>query len=619
MRSKKILLTVAMAVGSGFGSHALASDVDFLFVVDESGSMSGEHTFLQTFVPDLSTAFSLLPTPLTASFGLVGYGGPNSGDPRQHLVGGGNFGTDAQFVTAAGSLVTSGGTEDGYEAMMFALNNVQFTATQAKVVILVTDEDRDVTSTDTLATVQQALTAAGASWSSILDQSITSGQSTVAIGTDGTVSYIADGSGGFTTEAGYVFGGSDGNTTADYSDPTLAGGGCVADLNLLRQGGATATSFAAAFLNCIQVQVQQQVSGGDIAVLTRAAPVVSSSLAVVMGVSNQQLSAIGHRIHEMRTHASLPGIQVAGLGFIQNPLLSDVGSGIPTHPAAPLGGGASADGMIADHRLSGFLSGRVEGGDFDQSAGVTSFDYKVHGLTGGVDYRLTQDSIVGVSLSYHRTDTNLANSAGGIDVDHYGLGMYASKTWPSQYYVDGTVSYTLSDLSTVRNVVGGQANGKTDSHEWAASLNVGRDFKSKGLTFGPYIGARYTSTTVDPYRETGTLPVNVAQQEVEGWAMEAGGRVSKEIPTSSGVVVLGGNLTLIHKLDDDTRSVTTSVASGTSLTSTVAGTDRTYFRLGLDVKADIKKDTQLFARYDALLDHAQSEAQSLMVGVRMAF
>ncbi|MDP2835024.1 MAG: autotransporter domain-containing protein [Pseudomonadota bacterium] len=618
---KTLLAAVAASMFGGIALEGHAANVDFLFVVDESGSMSGEQTFLQTFVPDLQSAFAMLATPLTTSFGLIGYGqSANSGNPRQHLVNGGDFGTAAQFVTAANNLEVSGGTEDGYEAILYGLNNVTFDPLSRRVVIIVTDEDRDNTdAAATLAAVQAALTAAGATMSGILNQGITSGISTTAIATDGTVSYIADGSGGFTTQAGYVFGAAGGATTTDYSDPAIANAGCVADLNLLRAGGATATSFAAAFLNCVQVVVQQQVVGGEVAILTHAHPVVSASLATVMGISNYQLSAIGHRIHALRQSASLPGIQVAGLDFIQNGYAMNEAD--RRDLGMPLGGGASADasGVIADNRLSGFISGRVEVGDFDQSAGITAFDYKVHGLTAGADYRLKDDVVVGASLSYHRTDSNLANNAGGVDIDNYGLALYASKMLPSDYYVDGTLTYTFGDMKTLRNVTGGQAKGSTNSGELALHVNAGRDFKMNDLTFGPFVGARYSETTVDAYNETGTLAVNVARQRVDGWTLEAGGRVSKDLSMNWGKLTLGGNLTLVHALDSNARTVSTSLASGTTLTSTVPGTDRTYFRLGLDAKGEVKKNTQVFARYDTLLDHAQSTAHSLQVGVRMAF
>jgi hypothetical protein len=56
-------------------------------------------------------------------FGLVGFGGGTGHiDGHSHLVNGGQFGTSAQFGTAIGSLLTNGGTEDGYSGITTALS-----------------------------------------------------------------------------------------------------------------------------------------------------------------------------------------------------------------------------------------------------------------------------------------------------------------------------------------------------------------------------------------------------------------------------------------------------------------------------------------------------------------
>ena len=101
--------------------------------------------FLQNVINDLDA--SLIGAGVTGNrYGLVGFGGLDESAsqlPHKHLVGGGDFGSATQFQTAAGGLVVSGGIEDGYNAMDFALNNYSLRNDAARQFILVTDEDRD--------------------------------------------------------------------------------------------------------------------------------------------------------------------------------------------------------------------------------------------------------------------------------------------------------------------------------------------------------------------------------------------------------------------------------------------------------------------------------------------
>ncbi len=250
-----LALTITMAPG------ALAAKLaDFIFIVDESGSMSGEHYWLGSMIGSLDKG--LIDQGVTARYGLVGYGTPNHGvgssqDPYMHTVGGGQFGNAAEFATATQGLIASGGIEDGYEAIMYALNNYQTQAGAVLNVVLVTDEDRDVTTNDTYNDVLGALTGKNALLNVVVNNPFgSSSANTGAVGVDGTNSFFADGAGGFNTVAGSFVGDGFGNTENDYLPMAFATGGAGWDLNKLRAGGSTADSFTAAF---VDVKVKETV------------------------------------------------------------------------------------------------------------------------------------------------------------------------------------------------------------------------------------------------------------------------------------------------------------------------------------------------------------------------
>ena len=257
----KIKKTIGCTLGaialsmSGLGSAlAVPTSADVITVVDESGSMSGEHAWLGGMVGALDTGLLAAGVGTGAQsnrYGLTGYGGASTHlNPHAHSVGGGDFGDAAQYATATSGLVLNGGTEDGWRGIDFAMNNYAFNSGAAINIVLVTDEDRDNTISLTYADVLSALKRKGALLNSVVNASFRCGDQSVALGMDSKgTGYKADGSGGFTTCTGASAISGAGSTIADYVDLAMDTGGAAWDLNQLRSGGLTADSFTAAFVD----------------------------------------------------------------------------------------------------------------------------------------------------------------------------------------------------------------------------------------------------------------------------------------------------------------------------------------------------------------------------------
>lgn len=255
-RVTQLFSTAALAISLAGAAQA----ADIVFIVDESGSMGGEHAWLTNMVTSLET--ELVAAGETGNnYGLVGYGGSDAGGTYQqaheHSVGGASFGSASDLSTATGSLVTSGGFEDGWQAIDFALSNYSFASSSINFV-LVTDEDRDVTPGLSLsyAGMEAALDEAGVVLNSVVNAYVTSDAGS-AVGTNGSDAYVADGAGGYTSSAFTGYGYAYGTTVANYSDLAIATGGASWDLNQLRAGGNTALSFTNAF---VDIKVQEIVS-----------------------------------------------------------------------------------------------------------------------------------------------------------------------------------------------------------------------------------------------------------------------------------------------------------------------------------------------------------------------
>jgi hypothetical protein len=269
----------------------VAGYVDVVFLVDESGSMNTEHQWLgggappgtPPFVPSLLEAALVLANIGAGAnanrYALVGFADTaHSVGQRahKHLVGGGDWGTAAQLEAAAASgpgLSTTGGTEDGYDAISFSLNawaaNYVWRAGAVKVLILVTDEDRDTLSGDTkgsITTLLQSQTP-DALIAMCLDAQFLDVLNTPCIGRKGTEVYIKTGAPPYWTTSTFLsIPTAFGNTVFDYCDvaevvpdPQPAGGS-EWDLSILRNGGTDATAFTNAFTATVTNQISYVLS-----------------------------------------------------------------------------------------------------------------------------------------------------------------------------------------------------------------------------------------------------------------------------------------------------------------------------------------------------------------------
>ena len=236
------------------------SFADIVFVVDESGSMGGEQAWIRNMVLDLETALQAEGVGENR-YGLVGYGGASSHlRGHAHLVGGELLGTAAEFADAANSLVLNGGTEDGYDAFDFGLD-YPFRDGAAVNFILVTDEDRDVVDSSlNFTNILESFNAESALLNAVVGSSFRSSNNQTALGVDfeGNA-YIADGAGNFISSPNGIYVSGAGTTKRDYVDLAWVVEGAAWDLNQLRAGGLTATSFTQAFVAIKAQEIQAQL------------------------------------------------------------------------------------------------------------------------------------------------------------------------------------------------------------------------------------------------------------------------------------------------------------------------------------------------------------------------
>ncbi len=134
------IVFVMLVLGSACPSWA-ASFADVAFVIDQSGSMGGEFSWIGNSINSINSVFDA--NGITAKYGVAGYeyhaGSAYYKNAWLNLTD--NVGA---VISEVNSVSLYGGTERSYHAADWAANHFNWTGGDyAKVMILITDEDVD--------------------------------------------------------------------------------------------------------------------------------------------------------------------------------------------------------------------------------------------------------------------------------------------------------------------------------------------------------------------------------------------------------------------------------------------------------------------------------------------
>ena len=251
---------MCMAVRGSTAGVIPAADV--VVVVDESGSMAGEHAWIADVTAPLEAHLvsnGIGEGALPNRYGLIGF----ERVPRPVPVGNEPIGSYLELIDATKQLRISGGFEDGWLGIRHALVAYPLREKSARNIILITDEDRDngdgsITYDSILADLREHKAVLNA----VVNTPFRCGDDSPALGLgqDG-IGYKADGRGGFVTcSDAYAYKPqSFGTSIQDYVDLALASGGAAWDLNILRDGGIGAQSFTNALITIKVREILEQI------------------------------------------------------------------------------------------------------------------------------------------------------------------------------------------------------------------------------------------------------------------------------------------------------------------------------------------------------------------------
>lgn len=196
--------------------------VDVVLIVDESSTMSQEYyDWLADTVVALESDYKAAGVGKTPAFPnryiLIGFGTTLHGTDQLAHFHGGWLDAASMATQIRDTLVDDGYYEDGYQAIKFAMNTLNFRKGAFRTVILVTDEDRDELDPVTKYDILKLLGAKDAVLNAVLYAKFAAPGFTTALGVtwDGTA-YVPVGNDKYlAVPGGYFVSGSD-DTRVDY-------------------------------------------------------------------------------------------------------------------------------------------------------------------------------------------------------------------------------------------------------------------------------------------------------------------------------------------------------------------------------------------------------------------
>ena len=322
---------------------------------------------------------------------------------------------------------------------------------------------------------------------------------------------------------------------------------------------------------------------------------------------------------------------------------------------AELNGDSEASSTAAQSRVDiGPFSLMLNGGktwidrDRDITDAERGYDGDIWAAELGMDYRVSDRTVVGGFLGYETTDYEFDKDESGVNFtpqsnsgenesDSYSITLFGSHYLDKKLAIEGSAGYSTTDYKFQRNVVFQESTrttpqtnvrteGKPDGDEYWFSLGASYDFEREELSYTPYIRATYIKSDIDSYTEK-DLNGSGLQMRIDGddrtsVTTTAGIRASYAVSMDWGVLLPQVHAEYEHEFDQDAQQSTTSyVLDADKNKFSLEGDDpeRNYFNLGAGVVAIMPNGWSAFLNYTGLVGYDDLKRHQLTAGLRMEF
>lgn len=287
--------------------------------------------------------------------------------------------------------------------------------------------------------------------------------------------------------------------------------------------------------------------------------------------------------------------------------------------------------------LGFFASGVVEAMNREVTTFQDGYKSMILGVTGGVDYRINRQAVVGLAANYSNTHGDFANG-GDFNTNSIGGTLFGSYLPTDRTFIQMSGGYTHNNHLVGRitrgfipgiaggpdRILGGQAGSTTNGDVFSASVLAGYDHPVDQLTIGPRIGFNYTNTHIHDYAETsgGGLGLRYEDQWINSIQSFVGVQAQMAFSTRFAVLVPQANANYVHEFANAQRLIGVNFVEDLRATPTRFvfqndAPDRDYFNVGTGLIAVLPSGWQTFVNFRAMLGHSQFDNYAGTFGLRI--
>ena len=389
-------------------------------------------------------------------------------------------------------------------------------------------------------------------------------------------------------------------------------------------------SYAMVLTVALSVAIPVHAQGIDIDIIILPPPEQANVAAI------QDILGNIFVINSRHVGARISGLQggLAGIKFPKIRLNSNEQSFTGTQfagllPFAVSGAFATNESSPFD-RLGVFINGEINFGDQDSTNRQRGFEFHIPGITGGVDYRFTDNFFLGAAFNFSSVDADLDSDGGGVDANAYSGSLYGTYYILEKIHFEGIVTFGFITYDIERSItsttIEQAAESETDGTQFSFSFGGGYDFDVGGFTLTPLARLDYIRVDIDGYREhidnTNSGALRFDSRDVDSLTSVLGAQGSYAISTSFGVLLPQVRFDWLHEFLNDSKTIKASGINDNDTVSSVINIttnnpDRNFFNLGGGMSGTFAHGISAFIYYETLLGLDDLTSHNIVAGIRM--
>lgn len=257
----------------------------------------------------------------------------------------------------------------------------------------------------------------------------------------------------------------------------------------------------------------------------------------------------------------------------------------------------SSQGMASGDGTSGtglWVQGMVGTTDLDDTSKARGYSADTTGLALGLEAKPSDSTKVGMGFAY--TNTDVDGFLRSTDVDSYTAFLYGEYK-PSNWFVNGIVSYAWANYDEQKNVLGQNIGAKYDADTLGLQLMGGLDLDVSGFTVTPEASLRYYHIGRDSYTDGMGSAVSDSDEDVLTGVV--GARFAKTFEVSPSMTFVPEvRLAMTYDIVDADNSSFVTLANGSSYSVEGETLDRFGIEAGVGVKAEMGDNFELSLSYE---------------------